>query len=60
MGEIEEFARRLQSWGETGQWPALSQFAARLDQQVQEFDLDRLPKTLAEFPELLGKLAVEA
>jgi signal transduction histidine kinase/ligand-binding sensor domain-containing protein/DNA-binding response OmpR family regulator len=59
MGEIEGFARRLQSWAEAGQWQTLSHYAARLDQQVQEFDLDRLPKTLAEFSEQLGKLAAD-
>ena len=59
MGEIEEFARRLQSWAEAGQWQALSHYAARLDEQVQEFDLDRLPKTLAEFSDQVGKLAAD-
>ena len=60
MGEIEAFARRLQGWAEAGEWPGLANYAGKLDQQVQEFDLDRLPKTLAEFPELVGKLAAEA
>jgi hypothetical protein len=23
MGEIKEFAQRLKSWGEEGQWPSL-------------------------------------
>ena len=60
MDEIEGFAHRLQNWAEAGQWTSLSQYSARLDQQVQEFDLDRLPKTLAEFPEVISKLGVEA
>jgi hypothetical protein len=59
MDEIEEFTRRLQSWAEEGHWPALSHYAGQLDQQVQEFDLDRLPKTLAGFSELVAKLATE-
>ena len=59
MGEIEAFAHRLQSWAQAGQWQALSLYAARLDEQVQEFDLDRLPKTLAEFSEQVGKLAAQ-
>ena len=45
MGEIEEFARRLAELGggrRSGR--PCSQYAARLDQQVQEFDLDRLPE----------------
>jgi hypothetical protein len=56
---LGEFARRLQNWAEAGQWEALSHYAARLEQQVQDFDLDRFPKTLAEFSELVGKLADE-
>ena len=56
MGEIEEFAGRLQSWAQAGGWPSLDHYAARLTQQVQEFDLDRLPKTLAEFSDQVGKL----
>jgi signal transduction histidine kinase/ligand-binding sensor domain-containing protein/CheY-like chemotaxis protein len=56
MGEIEEFAGRLESWAQAGEWPSLAHYAARLVQQVQEFDLDRLPKTLAEFSEQVGKL----
>jgi signal transduction histidine kinase/CheY-like chemotaxis protein len=59
MDEIEEFARRLQGWAEAGQWQALSHYATRLGQQVQEFDFDRLPKTLAEFSELAGQLSAE-
>jgi CheY-like chemotaxis protein len=57
MGEIEEFARRLGGYGGAGGWPALRKFASRLDQQVQEFDLEQLPRTLAEFPEIAGRLA---
>ena len=59
IGEIKEFAQRLQNWAEAGQWEALSHYAARLEQQVQDFDLDRFPKTLAEFSGLVGKLADE-
>lgn len=59
MGEIEDFARRLQSWAEAGQWPALTRYADRLYQQVQEFDLDRLPRTLAEFSEQVENLAAD-
>ena len=59
MDEIEEFAGRLQKWAEAGHWPTLSHYASRLGQQSQEFDFDRLPKTLAEFSEQIGKLAAE-
>ncbi|MSU64110.1 MAG: response regulator, partial [Pedosphaera sp.] len=56
MDEIEQFARRLKEWAEAGEWPALGAHAESLDQQVQEFDLDRLPKTLQSFPALLNSL----
>jgi hypothetical protein len=56
MDEIEQFARRLKDWGDTGQWPGLRAYAESLDQQVQEFDLDRLPKTLQNFPAVIDSL----
>ena len=59
IGEIKDFASRLQGWAEAGQWTALGQYAARLDQQVQDFDLERFPKTLADFPEVLSKLVAD-
>ena len=57
MDEIEAFARRLGDWAVEGHWPMLREYAASLDQQVQEFDLVRLPKTLQRFPEICEHLA---
>jgi signal transduction histidine kinase/ligand-binding sensor domain-containing protein/CheY-like chemotaxis protein len=57
MDEIEQFAARLKRVASEGQWSALRQYAERLDQQVQEFDLDRLPRTLEEFPNIVGSLS---
>jgi CheY-like chemotaxis protein len=59
MGQIRAFAGRLRGWAEAGEWPGLGNYAARLDQQVQEFDLDRLPKTLAEFSDQIERLAAD-
>jgi CheY-like chemotaxis protein len=56
MDEIEQFAGRLRGWAEEAQWCALRVYAESLDQQVQEFDLDRLPKTLQSFPAILNSL----
>ena len=56
MGEISKFAVRLRSWADQGEWPGLKTYAESLDQQVQEFDLDRLPQTLQRFPEICQKL----
>ena len=57
MDEVEQFARRLKNWAAEGHWPALLQYAAELEEQVQQFDLARLPKTLQRFPEIRERLA---
>ena len=50
MGEIEEFARRLEAWAVQGQFPRLKTHAVALLQEVEMFDVDQLTKTLQEFP----------
>jgi len=50
IGEVEEFALRLKSWGEEGAFEALQKYAAALMAQVEAFDVDRLPTTLRDFP----------
>ena len=44
------------SWRE-GEGPILRAYAAALEHQVQEFDLEKLPKTLQEFSGMGEKLA---
>jgi len=56
MDEVEQFAHRLKGWAVAGHWPALEAYAESLDQQVQQFDLVQLPKTLQSFPQLAGSL----
>ena len=56
IGEIEEFAAKLKSLAEEGHWPELHAYAVALEQQAQEFDLDRLPQTLGRFPEVTQAL----
>ena len=56
MDEVEQFARRLKDWAREGQWPALRRYAEELEEQVQQFDLARLPKTLERFPEIRERL----
>ncbi len=58
MDEVEQFARRLQGWGEEGHWPDLRRYAKELEEQVQQFDLARLPKTLERFPEIRERLTL--
>jgi len=57
---VEDFATRLRSWGETYGAPALQRYGDALFEQAQQFDLDKLPKTLDAFPALLEKLAAQA
>jgi len=57
MGEIEEFARRLQAWAEAGHLPALSAYGATLLEQLEAFDVDRLPKTLEDFPSVCESMS---
>jgi hypothetical protein len=45
-----------QNLADLGEWPDLRAYALALQQQAQDFDLDRLPQSLREFPELLAKL----
>ena len=56
IGEIEDFAVRLEALAAVGHWPELHTFASTLHQQAQDFDLDRLPQTLQRFPEVCQKL----
>jgi CheY-like chemotaxis protein len=56
MGEIEQFAGRVKALADAGQWAELRAFARSLEQQVQDFDLDRLPQTLKRFPDLVEQL----
>jgi CheY-like chemotaxis protein len=57
MDEIEGFALRLKQWAVEGEWKALHSYAASLETQVQEFDLDRLPTTLQQFPAVVQGLS---
>ncbi|MEW6159199.1 MAG: two-component regulator propeller domain-containing protein [Verrucomicrobiota bacterium] len=57
MAEVEEFARSLQQAAQEGQWPVLGQYAQLLLEQVEAFDLDRLPQTLERFPTICQAIA---
>jgi CheY-like chemotaxis protein len=56
MAKVEEFARRLKEWAQEGEWVALKDYAETLEQQAQEFDLDKLPKPFQKFPEICRAL----
>jgi len=57
MDKVEQFAFRLKGWAEEGQWSILTAYAENLDQQVQEFDVTRLPQTLNNFPAIVRSLS---
>ena len=56
IGEIEEFAAKLRGLADEGHWSELRSYAETLERQAQDFDLDRLPQTLARFPEVVQAL----
>jgi signal transduction histidine kinase/ligand-binding sensor domain-containing protein/CheY-like chemotaxis protein len=56
IGEIEEFAVRLEKLAQAGAWSELHELAAALQRQTQDLDLDRLPATLQRFPEICDLL----
>lgn len=53
---VEDFAARLQEWGQQFQAEELRRYGEELFQQASRFDLDRLPRTLEAFPALVDSL----
>ena len=54
---VEAFAARLRTLGETYGAAALQRYGEELFDQAEQFDLDRLPKSLEAFPQLIASLA---
>lgn len=54
---ISQFAKRLQDWGREFSAPSVERYGETLLQQSQQFDLDNLPRTLANFPSIIEGLA---
>ena len=59
MGEIEAFALRLRAWADEGSFAQLRRYAEGLIEQVDNFDVDRLPKSLRDFPSVCRSLEGE-
>jgi signal transduction histidine kinase/CheY-like chemotaxis protein len=55
---IGQFAQRLQAWGLEYRAHALRRYGESLQQQSEEFDLDNLPKTLANFPSVAATIRI--
>jgi len=55
--DLEKFGNDLQQLGAEYQYPPLLEYANMLSSQLEEFELDLLPQTLANFPEIINALA---
>lgn len=53
---ISQFASRLREWGREYDAPRLCRYAEKLQAESQGFDLDNLPKTLADFPAVVESI----
>ena len=56
LGPMEEFATRLKDLGEAYGAVSLRRYGQQLLEQALEFDLDRLPKSLETFPQIIEEL----
>lgn len=54
--DLEAFVTRLQGWAEEHQSAALKQYAATLKQQLEQFDWENIPSTVACFAALRQRL----
>jgi signal transduction histidine kinase/CheY-like chemotaxis protein/ligand-binding sensor domain-containing protein len=59
LTRVEEFGVRLRELGATYGAPTLQRYGEELFNQVQELQLDRLPRTLEEFPHVVEGLAAQ-
>jgi signal transduction histidine kinase len=53
---IEKFSNEVRKMGDAFAYPPLQQWGERLNTQVGRFELDKLPKTLDQFPELVEQI----
>jgi CheY-like chemotaxis protein len=53
---VEEFGQRLRDWGDEYGADLLRRYGQALFEQAARLDLERLPKTLEQFPELIDQL----
>jgi signal transduction histidine kinase len=56
VDEIEAFARTVRGWGEKYDVDILSNWGEQLMDQVESFDMDKIPGTLNAFPELVKEI----
>lgn len=54
--DLKEFAENLHQWAEEYSCAMLLEYATLVQAQLTEFDWDRLPKTIADFPQIRRSL----
>ena len=57
MRDLRNFAVQLQAWGKLYQCPMLLDYAVSLAAQIEAFDWNQLPQTVASFPRIRQALA---
>jgi hypothetical protein len=55
--DLEQFLKTLEHWSDCYPYAPLQEYLQRLTHQLNEFDWDQLPQTVAEFQPLLEELA---
>lgn len=58
LRELREFAQQLTTWGEEHHCQLLLDYASHLRHQLNSFDFNQIPQTMAEFPQLRKTLEV--
>ncbi|MGB2924799.1 MAG: chemotaxis protein CheB [Limnothrix sp.] len=56
LDQLRNFAQQLQQWAASYQCPELNHYAARLNHQIETFDLVNLSDTMAGFPNVKSQL----
>jgi signal transduction histidine kinase len=56
VDEIETFARTVRMWGEKYDLDILSHWGEQLMDQLESFDMEKIPGTLNAFPEVIKKI----
>ncbi|ACK68588.1 PAS/PAC sensor hybrid histidine kinase [Gloeothece citriformis PCC 7424] len=54
--DLKKFAQQLKIWGEDYHYPPLLEYTNLLENYIQSLDVDKLPKTMNAFPEILQAL----
>jgi CheY-like chemotaxis protein len=56
INEIEDFANRMQTLGKEYGYPPLASWGESMQTQASMFQLDALPRTMAEYPQLIERI----